>query len=127
MPYFPPKHRSFFTFERLVSVFLGLVSVMVLVFVFTGIFFSAGEDAVVVRQNAERYAREHVRTFYGWQQPVVQCFGRDTDGNGYVTCTVASEVGGTHRQVECAANYSLEFYTGCRQPQLRTLDINSNQ
>lgn len=73
--------------------------------------------------NAEKYARDYARTFHNWQNPVVQCFGLDTDHNGYVTCSVAREPGAPIRQIECAANIVLQFNRGCRQPQLRTLEV----
>lgn len=44
----------------------------------------------------------------------VECAGRDTDGNGYVSCTVFVHNDGqvTPHAIECASHYS--FNKGCR-------------
>lgn len=76
------------------------------------------------KQNAERYARTYLRTMKGWNSPVVQCMGTDSDQNGYVTCEAAREVGAQTERLECKANWVLEYDTGCRELQ-RTININN--
>lgn len=92
------------------------LALMMMVVMFSG---CGVEDT---KQNAEKYARTHLRTMKGWNNPVVQCFGVDTDRNGYVTCTVAERVGAPTERLECVANWVFEYNTGCRELQ-RTLNI----
>ena len=59
-----------------------------------------------VRQEAAEWALE-----MGMQDPRVECVNFDTDGDGYVSCTVMS--GGKLYALECAGQMSL-FNSGCR-------------
>lgn len=74
--------------------------------------------------NATGYARDWARRFKGWSSPVVECMGNDTDGNGYVTCTIG-DGHGTVDQIECAANTVIEVNTGCRAYR-RTIGVDIN-
>lgn len=78
------------------------------------------------RANANTEARQYVRTMHpGWTRPVISCQGMDTDGNGYVTCTVGD---GTDRTeaIECAAFVTVSFNEGCR-PMRYGMPANTNQ
>lgn len=78
------------------------------------------------KNNAEKYARTYLRTMKGWEHPVVQCMGVDSDQNGYVTCEAAREAGMQTMRLECVSNWVFEYNTGCRELQ-RTININSDQ
>lgn len=78
-------------------------------------------NAGTIRGNAEGYARHYARQFKRWGTPVVACAGRDTDNNGYVSCTIAPAPGGPTEQIECAANVYDESDTSCRDPQMRSV------
>lgn len=74
-----------------------------------------------VKSQAEGYARNYCRRFKRWSSPVVDCAGVDTDGNHYVTCTVAEAPGRPTEQLECPANFALENSTSCRVPMVRSV------
>lgn len=97
------KHKQ--TGATLVEVLIGGFMILVVLGILIGAFVGiSGVTVGPTRTHAEDYARDYVRQFRGWQQPVVSCMGVDTDNNGYVTCTVAERAGTTPQQVECVAN-----------------------
>ncbi len=104
--------------------------VIVLAFFFAPPLVYVGTGSVrasIVRDNAERYALRYGSRFEGMRRPVAECMGEDSEGNGYVTCTLRDadrEMGVQRpRQVECVANVFFEWSTGCREYRLRTLDV----
>ena len=65
--------------------------------------------------QAEHDAKAFAQKMYGASDPKASCMDRDTDANGYVSCTVVYE--STNGQVntiplECAANFSIN--KGCK-------------
>ena len=65
--------------------------------------------------QAEHDAKAFAQKMYGASDAKASCMDRDTDANGYVSCTVVYE--GVNGQVntipvECAANFSLN--NGCK-------------
>lgn len=64
--------------------------------------------------------RQHVTALYGDPNPRVQCVARDTDGDGYTSCTATYRVDGVGEigtiEAECASN---RWNSGCRLPKVR--------
>ena len=84
-----------------------------------------GCDAVTsntVRTHAQEDARAYVRTIHpAWTNPVVDCQGVDSDGDGYVRCTVG-DGGNTTEAIECRTSVLFSYQRGCapmRAPQGR--------
>lgn len=67
-------------------------------------------------ESNKRHAEEEARTFaadlYPGQNHRVSCMSTDTDGNGYVSCTLI--VREQPIPIECANRYSITRNTGCR-------------
>lgn len=66
-------------------------------------------------EHAEQEARSHAQKL-GWKVAGAACTGRDTDGDGYISCTVALE-DGTERALECASG-GIGRITGCKAASL---------
>jgi hypothetical protein len=84
-----------------------------------------GCDAVTsgtVRTHAREDARTYVRTIHpAWTTPVVDCQGVDSDGDGYVRCTVGDGANATEA-IECRTSVLFDYQRGCapmRTPQGR--------
>lgn len=108
------KHRREYGFTM-----AELVIGMVVLFVIAGVAVGAlGLGAPARSSHATGYARHWARRFKGWSTPVVECMGDDSDGNGYVSCTVGDGHGAVE-QIECAAN---TVNTGCR-PYTRMIGV----
>lgn len=73
------------------------------------------ESVVGTGEHAEQEARTHAKKL-GWRLSGVACTGRDTDGDGYISCTVALE-DGTERALECASG-GIGRITGCKAASL---------
>lgn len=71
----------------------------------TGAHKSEGEE------QASKWAKE-----LGLEYQSVSCVKQDTDGDGYVSCTLNLGEGRT-KQVECAGAWNLN--SGCREPKLK--------
>lgn len=70
--------------------------------------------ADTVRDSATSDARAYARALHpAWSRPVVLCQGTDSDGDGYVTCTVGDGAGATEA-IECRASVVLDYDRGCR-------------
>ena len=76
-----------------------------------------------VQRNAEQQAAEYLRTIHPtWENPRQVCQRNDSDGNGYVRCTLAGTItqNGSSRevseQVECSAFYMSDTNHGCQIP-----------
>jgi type II secretory pathway pseudopilin PulG len=63
------------------------------------------------KEEATKYARELGVSFSG-----ISCADYDSDGDGYVSCTIRPEVGDL-MYVECRGAYSIGH--GCRIPKIR--------
>ncbi len=72
----------------------------------------AGCNTADVPANARAWA-----TSMGMKPTGVQCVTRDTDGDGYVSCTIRSE-DGKLQNIECAGGF-LNINEGCRIPKLQ--------
>ncbi len=58
--------------------------------------------------DAEKFARETL----GFSDPIVSCQNYDTDGDGYVSCTVSDRASKDREAVECSTWKN--FNSGCR-------------
>lgn len=65
------------------------------------------------RSAAEAEAREWASSMYPRRDHAVSCVGADTDGDGYVSCTVVVD-GGDPKPLECAGRWT--WNSGCRVP-----------
>jgi prepilin-type N-terminal cleavage/methylation domain-containing protein len=62
-------------------------------------------------EHAEQEARGHAQKL-GWKLKGVACTGSDTDGDGYISCTVVLE-DQTERALECASG-GFDHVSGCK-------------
>jgi hypothetical protein len=92
---------------RLVVIFFA-IGTCILVFTYCGRTYDSRETA---EANAKRWLAEMHIEYKG-----VSCAKRDTDGDGYVSCTASVEKSGAPHlmPLECAGNVS--FNDGCRVP-----------
>lgn len=66
-----------------------------------------------VRDRAQDDARGYARRFHpAWTTPVVDCQGVDSDGDGYVRCTVGDGVSITE-PIECRTSLMTNYQRGC--------------
>lgn len=63
--------------------------------------------------RAETQAWEWCRKVGARSVSSVACVGRDSDGDGYITCTLGYE-NGSHEEIECAYGIA-PWDTGCRE------------
>lgn len=70
----------------------------------------SGADAKEAQKNATRYLQD-----LGIKGPMV-CQRVDTDGDGYISCTVKDEVTGQLMAFECSG--SISWNHGCRLPKV---------
>lgn len=77
----------------------------------------AGCDMVTadtIRENANTDARAHARRFHPrWSHYVADCQGVDSDGDGYVTCTIGDGDQITEA-IECRTAVVMDYQRGCR-------------
>lgn len=74
-------------------------------------------------EGAEAAARDYAVSM-GIHDPKVACTARDSDGDGYISCTIGqTKPDGTIvvSAVECAAGVFSFWNEGCRVPKLRGL------
>jgi len=75
-----------------------------------------GCDAVTsgrVKYRAREDAHLYVRTMHpAWALPVVDCQGVDSDGDGYVRCTVGDGANVTEA-IECRTSLLFNYQRGC--------------
>jgi hypothetical protein len=72
----------------------------------------SGADQVSAEEEAKKWAAK-----LGMDVKGLSCVKTDSDGDGYVSCTIATEDGKTHA-VECTSAWTRN--AGCRTPKLRT-------
>lgn len=111
------KHKRMYGFT-LFELAIGLFVLCMIVGVAVGLL---GTGAPARSSHATGYAHDWARRFKGWSTPVVNCMGDDSDGNGYVSCTIGDGRGAVE-QIECAANTIIEVNTGCR-PYARMIGV----
>jgi len=92
---------------------IELIMVVVIVGVAGGIVLTAAGGCQGHKTEAEADARTFAASM-GIKVKGVNCVDRDTDGDGYVSCTVSEEVDGKTRMhaVECASGWT--WNSGCR-------------
>lgn len=67
-------------------------------------------------EHAEQQAREHADKL-GWKVTGVACVNTDTNGDGYISCTLVLD-DGTERALACAAGDFLSRVKGCKKAPL---------
>jgi hypothetical protein len=72
----------------------------------------SGADQASAEEEAKKWASK-----LGLDVKGISCVKADSDGDGYVSCTVATEDGKMHA-IECTSAWTLN--SGCRTPKLRT-------
>jgi prepilin-type N-terminal cleavage/methylation domain-containing protein len=103
--------RHGFTLMELMVV-IAIVGIFGSILLFSCRGMMSGETTKRAATNdAETFVRE-----LGWQVTGISCADVDSDGDGYVSCTIAKK-DGTSDFVECRGAYS--FGHGCRVPKLR--------
>lgn len=105
--------RGFTLIELIITVTI-LIVVVAIVGVAVGGCVGCGGDKAKATDSAKAWAEAMGITPKG-----VSCVDHDTDGDGYVSCTVseASKDGGTKmHSLECAHSWS--WNSGCRKPKL---------
>lgn len=66
-------------------------------------------------EHAEGAARAHAKKL-GWEVKGVACAGTDTDGDGYISCTVVLE-DSSERALECESG-GMSYAKGCKKAPL---------
>lgn len=98
------------------ATFAEVMIVFSIVGIFLAIFASRGctsgsETKAAATTDAKKFVAE-----LGWDVSGIACADVDSDGDGYVSCTIAKK-DGTNEFVECRGAYA--FGHGCRLPKLR--------
>lgn len=69
--------------------------------------------AGTVKAHAQEDARTYVHTIHpAWTHAVVDCQGVDSDGDGYVRCTVGDGANATEA-IECRTSVVMNYHRGC--------------
>lgn len=101
------KNRGFTLLELMIVVFvIGFIAVVILML--TGA--SCGEWRGT-GEHAEGAARTHAKKL-DWKVKGIACAGVDTDGDGYISCTLVLE-DGSERSLECASG-GMGIASGCK-------------
>jgi len=118
-PVFAYARRGMSLVELMIVVAIVAIFVLILAGPAVAIFGGGGGDVQVdATQQAKAYAAG-----MGYQDPRVQCVSWDSDGDGYVSCTVSfTQPNGTIGKdaVECAAGFNVmgAINDGCRTPKV---------
>jgi prepilin-type N-terminal cleavage/methylation domain-containing protein len=99
---------AFTLIEVLIVVAILGIGVAMAIPMFSG---ATGIDAGVANEGARNWA-----TSMGYENAAVNCVQQDTDGDGYVSCTVRDKATDKLIPIECAAAFNLN--SGCRIPKL---------
>lgn len=114
----PRKNHSFRHGATLIEVVIVVAILLILLAIVGG---GVGGRVFNRKAEAESQAREWAAFMYPSQDasPRVLCVERDTDGDGYISCTVSHTEKGASINVpiECAASI-LSWNSGCRTPKL---------
>lgn len=107
-------------FNRSGFTVLELAITLIIVIVICGAVFGACSNASGVNTTAQVQAQQYA-TGLGLHVRGVQCANWDSDGDGYVSCTLAvADTDGniTPMAVECAAGFNMSGWMndGCRMP-----------
>lgn len=94
------------------SLLESMITIAIIGVFFVGFSMAAGRGCMNSSDSATQAATRYAGTFHPeWQSPRVVCQGYDTDGNGYVSCTIGSN-GHQPESIECPA--VLSFNSECR-------------
>lgn len=104
-----------FTLIELVIVIsiIGILAAIAIGFVFRG----CSSSRLAAEDEARAYAKSMGIEIFG-----VECMNRDTDGDGYVSCSLSTKDKSGNQTVtpiECASRWSYNN-DGCKVPMLRT-------
>lgn len=76
-----------------------------------------GRHKTVAEEEAKAWAEE-----LGLEYSNASCVAKDTDDDGYVSCTLLLADGKTTKQIECAGARSFDNWIrndGCREPKIK--------
>lgn len=91
---------------------IGVMAVLVVLALVGGMLTTVtGADQNAAKDNADKWAKE-----LGAEVVGISCAKNDSDGDGYVSCTVRTKDNNI-QQIECAK--LITFNTGCRLPKFR--------
>lgn len=97
----------------------GLIAAGIIALVVTAVVHVSCGVTGIDHDAAESGARQYAKDL-GLKLKGISCARVDTDGDGYVSCSLSIEDpnGGSHIEaVECAASFSMN--SGCRVPKMR--------
>lgn len=109
----------------LVELMIVLAIVGILAFIILGpVVGGCGGVSEGVKADATQQAQQYAQGM-GYKDPHVQCVSWDSDGDGYVACTIAfTQPNGTIGKdaIECAAGFNITgaINDGCRTPKIRS-------
>ena len=94
------------------SLIEGMIIIIIILIFFVIIGGTCATRFVSSKEKATAAAMQYRETFHPeWTNAAVMCQDYDTDGNGYVTCTIGSQ-GQRPESIECPTRFS--FNSGCR-------------
>lgn len=99
---------------------IELMIIIAILTILTMIITRGGCGCASSREEAEVEARQYAHDL-GFEVKGISCANRDTDGDGYVSCTLSVTKDGkeTIQPIECAARYTYNN-NGCRIPKMNT-------
>lgn len=96
------------------------------VFGFVFLFTASSCDMMYAKENkgaAEESARKYASELYPNKQVNVSCASRDSDNDGYYSCTLVVEGNPEPVQIECHGYFGNKFYgDGCRLVKLNLIN-----
>ena len=112
---FEKSQRRFKIFGGIIFTFILIIFAFIFVVISVRVFSNVSDEN---SKKANDEARKFGVNMYGDALDGVSCVSADTDGDGYVTCSLAvkNKVSGdvTIVGVECAAAYNFAGNSGCR-------------
>lgn len=107
-----PKNRGFTLIELMIGLFV-IAFIGVVILMVTGA--SCGGEWRGTGEHAEAEAKAHAGKL-GWKVQGIACAGADTDGDGYISCTLVLE-DSSERALECASG-GMGIAKGCKKAPL---------
>jgi prepilin-type N-terminal cleavage/methylation domain-containing protein len=103
------KKSGFTVMELLVAMaFIGILAAVLVSALGKGCGNVSGRSADLAVEGAQKWARD-----MGYANVFISCVDIDSDGDGYVSCTVRED-GKSPIQIECAGAFTMN--NGCRMP-----------
>lgn len=93
--------------NKIVGLGIGGVVLLIVLSLFANLFFREQ-----IKQHAEEEASEYATKGLLIAKAGVACVSQDSNGDGYVSCTVLDTAKGTAYPVECAGLFT--FNSGCK-------------